>query len=52
MLVHSGGAHGGHYFAFFRPKGDKWLKFDDEMVKAEIQKKAVEDQYGEKSRVN
>lgn len=46
MLVHSGGAHGGHYFAYLRPKGDKWFKFDDEMVKQEDQKKAVEDQYG------
>ncbi len=34
VLVHSGGVHGGHYFAFIRPTGDTYLKFDDEKVPA------------------
>lgn len=33
VLVHSGGVHGGHYFAFIRPNGDAYLKFDDEKVR-------------------
>lgn len=45
VLVHSGGAHGGHYYAFIKPK-DKWLKFDDEMVKEEEEDKAIKDQFG------
>ena len=34
VLVHSGGVHGGHYYAFIRPDlaGDQWFKFDDERV--------------------
>lgn len=32
VLVHSGGVHGGHYYAFIRPDGENWLKFDDEKV--------------------
>ena len=33
VLVHSGGVHGGHYYAFIRPDGTRWLKFDDERVR-------------------
>jgi ubiquitin carboxyl-terminal hydrolase 7 len=33
VLVHSGGVHGGHYYAFIRPDGQRWLKFDDERVR-------------------
>lgn len=33
VLVHSGGTHGGHYFAFSRPDGCQWLRFDDEKVR-------------------
>jgi hypothetical protein len=33
VLVHSGGVHGGHYFAFIRPDGHTWLKFDDDKVR-------------------
>ena len=33
VLVHSGGVHGGHYYAFIRPDGKRWLKFDDEKVR-------------------
>ena len=32
VLVHSGGVHGGHYYAFIRPDGRQWLKFDDDKV--------------------
>ena len=32
VLVHSGGVHGGHYYAFIRPDGKHWFKFDDEKV--------------------
>ena len=33
VLVHSGGSHGGHYYAFIRPDGTQWLKFDDERAR-------------------
>ena len=32
VLVHSGGTHGGHYYAYSRPDGQTWLRFDDEKV--------------------
>jgi len=29
VLVHSGGVHGGHYYAFIRPTlSDQWYEFD------------------------
>lgn len=34
VLVHSGGVHGGHYYAYIQPDGKRWLKFDDERVRA------------------
>jgi len=47
VLVHSGGVHGGHYYAFIRPTlSDQWLKFDDERVTKEDIKRALEEQYG------
>ncbi|VAI14672.1 unnamed protein product [Triticum turgidum subsp. durum] len=47
VLVHSGGVHGGHYYAFIRPTlSDQWYKFDDERVTKEDTKKALEEQYG------
>ncbi|CAO2820246.1 unnamed protein product [Amaranthus hypochondriacus] len=47
VLVHSGGVHGGHYYAFIRPTlSDQWFKFDDERVTKEDMKKALEEQYG------
>eukprot|EP00271_Cylindrocystis_brebissonii_P022318 TRINITY_DN8549_c0_g1_i1.p1 TRINITY_DN8549_c0_g1~~TRINITY_DN8549_c0_g1_i1.p1 ORF type:complete len:1105 (+),score=260.24 TRINITY_DN8549_c0_g1_i1:215-3529(+) len=52
VLVHSGGVHGGHYYAFIRPGlGNQWFKFDDERVTKESSKRALEDQYGDKERV-
>ncbi|MBA0594472.1 hypothetical protein Gorai_011375, partial [Gossypium raimondii] len=47
VLVHSGGVHGGHYYAYIRPTlSDQWYKFDDERVTKEDMKKALEEQYG------
>ncbi|BAF06299.2 Os01g0771400, partial [Oryza sativa Japonica Group] len=47
VLVHSGGGHGGHYYAFIRPAlSDIWYKFDDERVTKEDMKRALEEQYG------
>ncbi|XP_077226132.1 ubiquitin C-terminal hydrolase 12-like isoform X3 [Tasmannia lanceolata] len=47
VLVHSGGVHGGHYYAFIRPTlSDQWFKFDDERVTKEDMKRALEEQYG------
>ncbi|KAJ7528132.1 hypothetical protein O6H91_16G085500 [Diphasiastrum complanatum] len=47
VLVHSGGVHGGHYYAFIRPTlSDQWYKFDDERVTKEETKRALEEQYG------
>ncbi len=34
VLVHSGGVHGGHYYAYIRPATKQWLKFDDEKVQS------------------
>ncbi|XP_021721291.1 ubiquitin carboxyl-terminal hydrolase 13-like isoform X1 [Chenopodium quinoa] len=47
VLVHSGGVHGGHYYAFIRPTlSDQWFKFDDERVTKEDNKRVLEEQYG------
>ncbi|KAI3512031.1 hypothetical protein L1887_19194 [Cichorium endivia] len=47
VLVHSGGVHGGHYYAFIRPTlSDQWFKFDDERVTKEDLKRALDEQYG------
>ncbi|XP_057980720.1 ubiquitin C-terminal hydrolase 12-like isoform X3 [Malania oleifera] len=47
VLVHSGGVHGGHYYAYIRPTlSDQWFKFDDERVTKEDWKRALEEQYG------
>ncbi len=46
VLVHSGGVHGGHYYAFIRPDGKQWLKFDDEKVTKVNQGVAIDEQFG------
>ncbi|KAK4836630.1 hypothetical protein QYF36_025568 [Acer negundo] len=47
IMVHSGGVHGGHYYAYIRPTlSDQWFKFDDERVTKEDIKRVLEDQYG------
>ncbi|XP_052184999.1 ubiquitin C-terminal hydrolase 13-like isoform X3 [Diospyros lotus] len=53
VLVHSGGVHGGHYYAFIRPTlSDQWYKFDDERVTKEDIKRALEEQYGGEEETN
>lgn len=47
VLVHSGGVHGGHYYAFIRPDGQKWIRFDDDRVELVDSNRAVDDQFGE-----
>ncbi|EFJ41244.1 hypothetical protein VOLCADRAFT_40312, partial [Volvox carteri f. nagariensis] len=46
VLVHSGGVHGGHYYAFIRPDGKTWLRFDDDRVSREDQRQALDAQFG------
>lgn len=48
LQVHSGGVHGGHYYAFIRPDGtgERWLRFDDERVTVEDEKAALDEQFG------
>ena len=46
VLVHSGNVHGGHYFAYIRPDGVNWLKFDDETVTRVSEREAIEDNWG------
>ncbi|KAL6782343.1 hypothetical protein ACKKBG_A06435 [Auxenochlorella protothecoides x Auxenochlorella symbiontica] len=46
VLVHSGGVHGGHYYAYIRPDGARWLKFDDERVEAAEADRAVRGNWG------
>lgn len=46
VLVHSGNTHGGHYYAFSRPDGQQWLRFDDEKVTKVESYAALEEQYG------
>ncbi|XP_024545436.1 ubiquitin carboxyl-terminal hydrolase 13 isoform X2 [Selaginella moellendorffii] len=53
VLVHSGGVHGGHYYAFIRPTlSDQWYKFDDERVTKEETKRVLEEQYGGEEEAN
>ncbi|KAL8152397.1 hypothetical protein V2J09_010157 [Rumex salicifolius] len=53
VLVHSGGIHGGHYYAYIRPTlSDQWFKFDDERVTKEDVKRALEEQYGGEDETN
>ena len=54
VLVHSGGVHGGHYYAFVRPNprtsgegAGEWFRFDDEKVTKEDERSATSDQFGE-----
>ncbi|KAH1137922.1 hypothetical protein GYH30_027774 [Glycine max] len=36
VLVHNGGVHSGHYYAFIRSTlSEQWYKFDDERVTKE-----------------
>lgn len=47
VLVHSGGVHGGHYYAFIRPTlSNQWYKFNDECVTREHLRTVLEENYG------
>ena len=46
VLVHSGGPHGGHYYAFIKSDG-KWYRFEDELVKEETTERAISEQFGQ-----
>eukprot|EP00667_Euglena_gracilis_P000622 EG_transcript_622 len=47
VLVHAGGVHGGHYYAFIRPDHqDSWYRFDDERVTRVTEQDAVAENYG------
>jgi hypothetical protein len=52
VLVHSGAPQGGHYYAYIRPDGEQWLKFDDETVTKVTDREAIMDQFGEDSTNN
>ena len=47
VLVHAGMNQGGHYYAYVRPNGDKWFKFDDEAVMEVDAREAIDEQFGE-----
>jgi len=47
VLVHSGGVHGGHYYAFLKPTtGPQWFKFDDSVVHKVSSQRAIDDNFG------
>ncbi|CAD7700638.1 unnamed protein product [Ostreobium quekettii] len=46
VVVRSDEPQGGHCSVFIRPVGDKWLKFDDEVVEEVLSDNAIKDQYG------
>ena len=47
VLVHSGGAHGGHNFALIKPdRYTQWLKFDDDRVIPVSDREVLEGNYG------
>lgn len=46
VLVHSGGIHGGHYYAFIRPDGTNWIRFDDETVTKATEEQAIQENWG------
>eukprot|EP00753_Platysulcus_tardus_P001828 PLAT11580.1.p1 GENE.PLAT11580.1~~PLAT11580.1.p1 ORF type:complete len:1163 (+),score=689.78 PLAT11580.1:82-3570(+) len=48
ILIHAGGAMGGHYYSYIRNfETDTWFKFDDETV-SELEAGAIEAAFGEK----
>ena len=51
ILVHSGSAHFGHYYAYLRPTRDsQWFKFNDRIVTLVDESVAVEGSFGSNDR--
>ena len=55
VMVHSGGVHGGHYYAFVRPnpigEPEKWFRLDDDRVAICTKaREAIEDNFGGSAR--
>lgn len=49
VLVHSGSANSGHYYAFLRPNMDEqWYKFDDCKISKVTSQQAISDNFGGK----
>jgi ubiquitin carboxyl-terminal hydrolase 7 len=47
VLVHTGSAQGGHYFAFLRPSmAPEWFQFNDTRVSRATSQQAIQDNYG------
>ncbi|KAI6117686.1 hypothetical protein EDD16DRAFT_995965 [Pisolithus croceorrhizus] len=47
VMVHSGDANGGHYFALIKPdRKTRWLKFDDDRVTPVTDREVLEENYG------
>jgi ubiquitin C-terminal hydrolase len=47
VCVHSGGTHGGHYFAFVKPSsGPLWYKFNDATVTRATDFEAIDENFG------
>lgn len=52
VLVHSGGMHGGHYYAFLRTSLEaQWYKFNDSLVTKEEESNAIDDNFGGKGKI-
>lgn len=51
VLVHAGANQGGHYYAYIRPDGKQWYKFDDETVTQVEEAEAIAGQFGEDPKV-
>lgn len=49
VLVHSGTMMGGHYYAYIRPDGKHWYKFDDNIVTQVDQSVAIAGSFGSSS---
>lgn len=47
ILVHSGYAYGGHYFAYLKTSEEpKWYKFNDSIVTVATEKEAIDNNFG------
>ncbi|OHT00878.1 Clan CA, family C19, ubiquitin hydrolase-like cysteine peptidase [Tritrichomonas foetus] len=52
VLVHSGSTYGGHYYAFLRTStNEQWFKFNDSNVTKETEENAIDDNFGDPSKM-